>query len=1106
VDGIQIADGAIANWATTIFTSCPNVIRLPNGTYLLVYGKQSGSDYYIYKRTSSNFTTWSDESVLSIAGLTSTWRLNFPYVLQELGGDLWLWFSALESIGPGGEELTNIYYSISSDSGGTWGTAVKVTDYDTYSEVGGHPVAIQKALNQMHLIFTRKVGALHMTDSASGWPTGDNACELSFDSTNRKLYVINVQNGMGTKYLQNVVRIDIDTWTVDDYWDETTTPGFPSFICGSGATEHVWYETCIHDGHHIVIKCNGIGDRYVWHLNGEDDTITNYYFDSHGAYGTIANVTHSLPSTLYQCNHAQVDIANDRIWLLFEDSLASKHLKIGYLDLTETSDYQFHQIASWTSSDWWLKTVNGMYVDVAGGYIVVTASSTNPVTKGGCLVLDIESGAEIVEWTGDDSDFPYFGLDLPFVYNGRIYAGLSLYTSGYGQSAFRGLCEIDIASETIVTYRPSYCSNDTHHLGRPSLLQDGRIAMTHNGYGVAVFDTIYKTWEVFNNSNISGFTPDGVEFEAGSQVAYDDLNDLVMVGDSYGSWSGVIMFSIHGFMRQSYYSLGSYGGGTWTFATALQLVQGYLDYDAVACTEPDSPSAMYVFWINETADGEKSIKWDKDGSSIDLSDYLTIDEISAQQNISGSPSSLSFTVSHGHLFDPHNKASLLSIVLKKGRKLTLRWGERISGTDYWQNAGTFFVTETSLSFEHGSYPVMKIKAEDQRTLWAESHIYATEIYNNLPDTIISDILTSYAGMVVAEINLPSFVGESLLQMQWIDSHIDDIVTQVCERFGYYFRFDVDGKANAKPISNVNAIDHVYSDNTKLISYSPDDRYSDFTNRVTVQGQELDFTQLIFEEERISQVSGTLGWWGCKKEHKVWFSEDKSRRAVNPRLEVIETSTGIPFQLGGKVKESLDDCEPTDDNKFCTVNVKAPNLIGMLSGCMGLAILGWIPGNYAPPMGGLTISVGRWIERAGVMGCLLILGSSSNYQLEVWAQPLGQARRSCQASWNDLEHQTEINAIVEKVIVDPLSYSAADCLTVATFEGLVAQMQRKRVMIRKTAHLQDEDGDTIQVRHPYSDTTIDVFITDLKRIFKKSTSGSRSNDGGFWDEIEGWVVS
>ena len=95
-------------------------------------------------------------------------------------------------------------------------------------------------------------------------------------------------------------------------------------------------------------------------------------------------------------------------------------------------------------------------------------------------------------------------------------------------------------------------------------------------------------------------------------------------------------------------------------------------------------------------------------------------------------------------------------------------------------------------------------------------------------------------------------------------------------------------------------------------------------------------------------------------------------------------------------------------------------------------------------------------------------------------------------------QYKIGQVIEQVIEEALCYTVYDCLEVANFELMVAQMQRQRVRIKKIAHLQDEDGDTIRVVHPYGGQSIDLFITNLRRSFK------RGNDGYFHDEIEGWV--
>jgi hypothetical protein len=223
--------------------------------------------------------------------------------------------------------------------------------------------------------------------------------------------------------------------------------------------------------------------------------------------------------------------------------------------------------------------------------------------------------------------------------------------------------------------------------------------------------------------------------------------------------------------------------------------------------------------------------------------------------------------------------------------------------------------------------------------------------------------------------------------------------------------------------------------------------------------------------------------------------------VNPRLEIIETPMSIPMKLAGHVSVELEECPADADNKYCTVNIAAPNLIGpLVASIAGYIATTFIPDGVASYGGGMTIPIGRVIEGLAMMQVCMILGSVANYQIAIWARPLGSIRRSVQGTAEDTEHQAEIGCVIEKKWEDPLCYSVADCNQVAAFELMVAKMQRKRIKITKIAHLQDEDGDTIRFVHPISGNNIDLFITNIRRKFKKG------KDGYFIDEIEGWVVN
>jgi hypothetical protein len=135
----------------------------------------------------------------------------------------------------------------------------------------------------------------------------------------------------------------------------------------------------------------------------------------------------------------------------------------------------------------------------------------------------------------------------------------------------------------------------------------------------------------------------------------------------------------------------------------------------------------------------------------------------------------------------------------------------------------------------------------------------------------------------------------------------------------------------------------------------------------------------------------------------------------------------------------------------------------------------------------------------------ILGTQGAYQYNVYAKPLGYVRQSFQATADDLDFQNDIGSVTQKKIVDPLCFTLAQCQLVADFERDIVKFQRSRIKIPpKIAHLKDEEGDTIQMAHPYSGDTMTLFITDLTRRFKKPNSAG-ANDGYFYDDLEAWVI-
>ncbi len=1090
VTGTQLFDGAIFNQANTIYLSGPCVIKLANSTYLMVYGKQSSSNYYIYKRTSTDFKTGWTETQLSIGGLTATKRKGHPSLFQISTGAIFLWFDYLESTGPNGKELTNIYYSIGTSDGVTWANAVKVTNYIDYSAVGNHPISVQKEINTLHLVFNEIQGFLAMNSSTEGWCCGGDyyLSRIHFDSVNRMLYV----------YIKNrgVLKINVDTWLIDNCWNYTTIPGFHPAIA-DGKSD--W--KLKGDG---PLMPRSSGNGYIINvLDGEVNSIRNYFLKT-GTYEGYPVEQNVFPTVLGDVKYLQADYANQRLWVVtYKPSDVwgnPAHLYYGYIDLTILSaPYTYTQVADLTI-DFGGFTTSYYTIDVATDLLLIGEDRYytgwgNPKF----VAIILSTGAIWKNYSYPTySGFLYWGIKNVVYRDNKAYAAFT-YHSGDGQGDRRGLLVMDLAHDTFTYYRPSYATVDEYYFNEIIINDAGKViiacGMPGVTDGVAIFDPVDYSWVLYNDTNIPGLSQHEMTW-----IAFDELNQMIFTGPgNYFSGRSVFAFSLYGSLKQSQYLIGHYTT-SWAFTLpADPLVQGINDYDASICFDP-SDHGMYAFWTNKLL-FEESIMWDKESANFKVSDYLVRgEELTIRRTIDGSPSELNFIVSKGHMFDPHNNASLLGIYLEKGRKLVLQIGEIVDSANYWQPQGMFTVSETSLSYEKGTYPVMNVKAEDRLAIWKQSDIIASEYYATFPETVIEYIVLAYTDFLIGNIDLPVFDNRIEIYHQWLDTSIFDMILQICHRFGYYPRIDVDGKLTARKISDSNSVDHIYSDTAKMINFTPDDTFSDFTNKVTITGEERDFIDVMFAEERITSKNGTVGWYSGSESHTIYFSDDKSRRCINARLGDVKISPIIALAIGQTTDISISEVD--SNYKYIVVLIEGPSTIGaIVSALVSLVLSYFIPDWVVSAFGGSTIRYGTWLSSLFLFNALTILTNISNYSFTVYAQPLGKIKRSIQAVAEDLEFQNEVGMVVEKKFEDPICYTVEQCQQVANFELMITELQRSRIKFSKIMHLQDEEGDTIQIPHPYTGDSLTIFVTDINRRIKIPEKSN--DDAPMIDEIEGW---
>lgn len=1119
--------------------SCPFVIRLANGTFLLCYVHEtiSGSTYAVVKMTSSDFVTWSSESALSIGGLTSTKRIANPSLLQISTGDIWLWFDYLESTS-GANELTNIYCAVSTDNGATWSASAKFTNYTTYDTVAKHPISAQKVANQMHLLFTEIKGVVKMDGTQAGYcgasktATSFTAGALHFNSATRKLYAFSSGVTYPNYFVNAIVRIDVDTWSIDACWGPTSIPAIPAWwMDGNGGIDSVRMHgegdrVVLGTGYYTVIAGGPIytGGIHLSVLDGSSNTFTNYDFYDWPAYGITRNVSANLDLFNYWLVNAWLDGLNNKLYCLLAAANGSAVTTyVGYLDLTEPAPapgqyYTFHDVFKEVPSAWdlsvWRDYRSGMSVFPDSDYIVINAGISG--TGGGTIgfqgwtkIYQISTGLLLKTYTPATPGYPTHGISKCVVRAGKLW-GIYTVANDYGPE-WPGLCDIDLATDIITHHKPTWDPvSGTAGYNFTNILMTGdesTLVFSQVTLGMAVYDVASDTWTLHSDSDIPGLDPNAPGVYDASMLAYDDTSELVYFGLAGSSFGGVIGFCINGMIEQSYYQIGVFTDH-WTWGSESPLIRGLKDYEAVAALEPGT-QALYAFWTEKVfPSGNTRIKWGKESASLDLSDFLLRDnDISVKRSIDGTPAQLDFSVSSGHLFDPHNANSLMAIYLEKGRQLDLKFGEKISGINYWQNQGSFFVVDAKLSYQRGTYPSMTVSAQDRKVFFEQGLVQVSDYYQDYPEAVLQDVLKKSFNLIDANFDLPTFDDREIVYQQWIDTQVKDIVDQICNRFGYFLRMTVDDKVSARKISNANSVDHAYADTTKIIDFTPDDSFSDFTNQVIAIGHSLIDIPVIYPEAKMQTLNGTCGWWGFKKDFTIYYSLDGSKICQSPRLNILESTQSIAFQMEGQVEESITYIDP--NGLYCVVTVTAPNLIPLLMSGIAIMVIGYLLPDLVMTFGfvgnaGWTTPWGRRIESIGMMICLTVLASVGNFQYEIWASQVGTVRRTVQYVSDDLDLQTKLNAVITQKFEEPLAYTEAMCQVCADHELMVFQCQRKRGTFDKIADLRDEEGDTIQVPHPYTRIPMTIFVTDITR--KMKIPEKVGAEGYFEDDLSGWNVT
>lgn len=1114
--------GTIITVATTIASyaeasyliDAPALITLANNTYILAYEhKDVGSGVYsIMKRTDTDFISWSAESAITLTGLTTTRGKYHPFLSQISNDDLFLYFAYVDNVDSGGKELTNIYYVISSDNGVTWAAPVKITAYDTFAIGATHPCAVQKTADQQHLVYTQETGVLHMTAGSSGWES--DGCShtptlffynwVHYDPSTEKLYAFSTYAGMC-----GVQVIDVNTWTVEKSYTSSSLPSYNNIFATYSTYDRSEDVSNKSAGHYVAF---GLDDYYVFTvINDEAEVIKTYAFEDYDSYGLTTNldIGHSIRFS-GGIRSTFIDETNNRCYVMLTGytTLLQYLIIVGYVDLTETADptgmYTWHEVlytidvpkGSGGSMD--LLVVPEKDLFMISRYYSGTADYIQSLA-----IYQISTGDRLKHYNLDDyAGFHKYGVKGVSYQDGYVY-GIISYTSSYGQGDRRGILKINISTDAMTYHRPSWATLNDYELKHTLAVGNNELIVTSQ-YGVSFYYIDTDTWFLYNQDNVPGIDPGGsasgeCRFDT---VYYDRPNNRIFCSrrSINNGWHGIVMFYIGGSMQRPYYSIGTYTA-SWDWSSAALLVTNEWSDETVITL--DENNSIWGLWIDGKDSSEFRLKYDNEGDILELMTYVPDGTDVSLSWAVDRTSRLTFQLAKGYLFDPHNDLSTLSTKVKKNRKLNIKFGETVGGNEYWQNQGEFYITNAKISYKRGEDPIISIEAEDIRSTWAYANTVASQNYDGTdPLVVLDDVLTSHLYLESGDLNLPASINNShSVWHQFIEMTGKDIVDTLLDHFEYISFVDVDGKITVKQITKTAATDHIYSDNTKIITFSPDDSYSTNVNQITVKSETLDYIEVVYDEESVGSLNGTIGWWGGTDEKTVYFSDNRKMDARDPRLEVEQSVSDFSiYGLRGGGKEFIS----TIEDKYIIVTIEAPDLTNEVIAFTYIMLLTAIDCAYCD--GYVTGWCGWCISLVATELSVLagIFGAVAMYAYNVHVRPIGQEKQSIEASWNDTEHQDELKGIIiGEELEDPLCYSVSECQRVADYEGMVTQSQRDRIMISKIAHLQDEICDTIEFVHPYSSETIKMFITELTRVFKKS--GRTASGGYFLDNMVGWKI-
>ena len=1108
--------------------SQPYVTRLSSGTYYLTYTQKDSAtpDYKVLKRTCTTWGSWTSSSDVTPSGLNTEAEIDNPSIFETTEGDIFLLVDHVTST-QDDVTIKNIFSAISTNDGASFGTASARTNYTAFGSNGLDPIMVQKQNGTVWLIFYESINVLHLDDSATGFleckSYGSGVKDIHCDYVNQKIYMTYGNSQAGTKSVGGVAVVDMATWSIDKIYYPSSTPALNQIFCD----RHVWSYSHIHgDGKYLALAVNyGTGVHVIAVIDHTQDSVTHYVIQDTGmtygggpadgipAYYLDRNMEYnSNPGYGFlglELKCIRVDASRDRVYLGLDGNYYRQYHIFGYIDLTEAPDGEGFYDMNWVNGPTsgisvpgdnrvWYEYDWTFELDVERAYIIACHPGGGQVSNagwpGGISIHAENAEAALVKYynISNNSSMCLWGPWHFCIYEGSIY-GDFYYRSTFPYTDQRGLIQVNYLTDTITYHRPSFVTANTHYFYDYAIDEDGGFLYMACAWGVAKYNLVSGAWTLFSSDTLPGFVRSG-ESDYMGFVSWDPTGRNVIMGgwnDYVTNYlSGIGMFSENGAYNQLQFNT-AYKSASWEWQGQQDLSYYSKEAHPTAVVDPDN--VLWCIWNHiDWENTQNVLYWDNDLGEIDITSDIT-GSVTFNWQLKRI-NKMDFKLANGYLYDPQNLLSTKNVVGQKGRKVVARIGEIIGAYTYWVNQGTYIVDTVQMSYKRGDHPVLSLSCTGKTALWRYQQIPVSPLYSgSMPDDVLNDLIDDQTTWVQDDYTIPVLANEHSIYYQWIDKTLWEVIEELCDHFFYAMFEDVDGVFTVRPVSLTQAVDHEYSDDTKIQGFTPDDNYSDYTNRVRVIGESNDYTEVLHDEEMVATRSGTVGWWVKKSDEDVYYSEDGERQCRNPRLNVVHSPKEYGLLLDqlstgdGGIEVSYED--PYE--RYVTVEIRVKDLTAALVGAIvAMVVAAW--GSWS------CLYCGPWIVALAIAASLVmyILAAMANYQYEIWARPLGRVKNTIQYEANDVEMQQKLNGeVITEEITDPLCQSVTECRRVAEGNLEMIKAQRRRIRFTKLAHLQDELLDKIKVYHPYSNEGMEMLIVGLKRTYTKGE--------GVFDEMDGW---